>query len=61
MKKIAIMLSFFFLIAINTQAQEIIENPEKPLSKTAGRVLELQEVLRIRGMAKDSFLVTLLG
>ncbi len=28
-------------------AQTIIENPEKPLSKNAGRVLELQEVLRI--------------
>jgi len=41
MKKIAIMLSFFFLIVINTQAQEIIENPEKPLSKTAGRVRNL--------------------
>ena len=48
MKKITIILSFFFLVVINTQAQEIIENPEKPLSKTAGRVLELQEVLRIR-------------
>ena len=48
MKKITIILSFFFLIVINTQAQEIIENPEKPLSKTAGRVLELKELLRIR-------------
>lgn len=48
MKKIAIMLSFFFLIAINTQTQVIIENPEKPLNEKAGRVLELKEVLRIR-------------
>ena len=48
MKKITIILSFFFLVAINTQAQEIIENPEKPLSEKAGRVLELKEMLRIR-------------
>jgi len=48
MKKSTIILSFFFLVVINTHAQKIIENPEKPLSKTAGRVLDLKEVLRIR-------------
>ncbi len=28
-------------------SQQIIENPEKPLAKNAGRVLELKEILRI--------------
>ncbi|MCJ7580478.1 MAG: 6-bladed beta-propeller [Candidatus Aminicenantes bacterium] len=46
MKKRAILLSLFLIFSF-TSAQEIIENPEKSLSKNAGRVLELKEVLRI--------------
>lgn len=41
--------SFFSLLILISfvLAQEIIENPEKPLSKNAGRVLKVQKVLRI--------------
>ena len=37
--------SFFFICVVFSQT--VIENPEKPLSKNAGRVLKLKEVLRI--------------
>lgn len=47
MKKYAIMLSLFSLVIINTQAQKIIENPERPLNSNAGRVLKVEEILRI--------------
>ncbi|MCJ7617680.1 MAG: hypothetical protein MUO43_14205, partial [Desulfobacterales bacterium] len=46
MKKRAILLSLFLTFSF-TSAQDIIENPEKSLSKNTGRVLELKEVLRI--------------
>ncbi|MCJ7581169.1 MAG: hypothetical protein MUP98_11630 [Candidatus Aminicenantes bacterium] len=46
MKKRALLLSLFLTFSI-VSAQEIIENPEKPLSEKAGRVLELKEELRI--------------
>lgn len=47
MKKYAIILSLFLLVIINTQAQELIENPERPLNSKAGRVLKVEEILRI--------------
>ncbi len=47
MKKYAIILSLFLLVIINTQAQEIIRNSEKPLNPRAGRVLKVEEILRI--------------
>jgi hypothetical protein len=36
-------------------AQEIIDNPEKPLSKNAGRMIQLQEVLRIKDEGKGFY------
>ena len=53
MKKCSIILILFFLVIINTQAQKIIENPEKSLSKNAERVLEVIEELRIADNGKD--------
>jgi hypothetical protein len=47
MRKYAFIVFMLFLVMINTQAQDIIENPERPLSKNAGRVLKLKEVLSI--------------
>lgn len=37
----------FLILTVFVAAQQIIENPEKPLAKNAGRVLELKEVWRI--------------
>lgn len=37
----------FFVFSSVILAQEIIENPEKPLSKKAGRIVDLKEVLSI--------------
>ena len=47
MKKYAILLSLLSLVIINTQAQELIKNPERPLNSKAGRVLKVEEILRI--------------
>jgi hypothetical protein len=41
------MIALAILVAAGTAAQQIIENPEKPLAKNAGRVLKLQEIWRI--------------
>ena len=46
MKKYAILLFLIFAFSI-VSAQQIIENPKKPLSKDAGRIVQLEEVLRI--------------
>jgi len=42
-----VIILFIFNFVLSTSAQEIIENPEKPLSKNAGRIVELKEVMRI--------------
>ena len=47
MKKCSIIFILIFLIIINTQAQELIKNPERPLNSKAGRVLKVEEILRI--------------
>ncbi|MCJ7582373.1 MAG: 6-bladed beta-propeller [Candidatus Aminicenantes bacterium] len=46
MKKYAILLFLIFALSI-VSAQQIIENPKKPLNKDAGRIVQLEEVLRI--------------
>jgi len=45
MLKISFLLPLFSLIVF--PAQNIIENPKKPLKTNSGRVIEAQEVLRI--------------
>lgn len=47
MRKIILALSILFIFSSSLFSQQIIENPEKPLSKKAGRILQLKEVLRI--------------
>jgi len=34
---------------------KVIENPEKPLSKNAGRILKLEEVLRIKDEGREFY------
>jgi hypothetical protein len=46
-RKIVLGLFLFLIITSVTYAQEIIENPKRPLSKNAGRTLKLVEELRI--------------
>lgn len=54
LKKLAILLILFMTFSF-TSAQEIIENPDKPLSKDAGRILQLEEVLRISDEGGDFY------
>lgn len=54
MKKSILLLSLLFVFTSILVAQEMIENPNKPLSKKAGRILRLKEVLRI-GDVGDEF------
>jgi len=53
MKKLVLLLSFLFIVTSIILAQTIIENPEKPLSKNARRIVKLKEVMRIRDNGKD--------
>jgi hypothetical protein len=46
-KKTSAILFVLIFIPLEILAQTIIENPEKPLAKNAGRVLKLQEIWRI--------------
>ncbi|MDH5705971.1 MAG: hypothetical protein OEZ45_08125 [Candidatus Aminicenantes bacterium] len=55
MKKLFSILSSFILLSSIAIAQEFIENPEKPLSKNAGRVLQLEEVFRITDESSDFY------
>ena len=54
MKKLAILISLFLIISYPS-AQEIIVNPEKPLSNNVGRILELKEEIRISDENGDFF------
>lgn len=47
MKKYILFFSFLLIFNSVIYAQEIIENPEKPLSKNAGRIVQLKEIHRI--------------
>ena len=55
MKKLFVILSSFLLLSSMTLAQEFIENPERPLSKNAGRVLQLEEIFRITDESGDFY------
>ena len=48
MKKSVLLFSFLFIFSSIILPQIIIENPEKPSSKNAGRVIQLEEVMRIK-------------
>lgn len=55
MKKLFITLFLIITFFSQLEAQEIIENPDKPLSKKAGRVLKLKEELRITDEGGEFF------
>ena len=48
MKKSVLLFSFLLIFSSVIHAQEIIENPGKPLRKNAGRIVKLREMMRIR-------------
>jgi len=47
MKKSILLFSFLLIFSSVIYAQEVIENPEKPLSKNTGRVLKIKETMSI--------------
>lgn len=55
MKGLLVIILFIFNFGLSTSAQEIIENPEKPLSTDAGRIVELKEVMRIDDIGGDYY------
>ncbi len=55
MKKLLVICLCIFIFVFSSSAQEIIENPEKPLSKNAGRIVELKEVMRIDDFGGDYY------
>lgn len=57
MKKIVLLLLFFFIFTSVIYTQEVIENPEKPTNPNAGRILNIQEVLRITDEGGEFYFV----
>ena len=55
MKRLLVSILFIFNFVFSASAQEIIENPEKPQSKDAGRIVELKEVMRIDDIGGDYY------
>ncbi len=55
MRKIVLLFLSFFIFSPAILTQTIIENPEKPLSKNAGRVLKLEEIFRINDIGADFY------
>jgi hypothetical protein len=53
MKKLLVLL--FILSGLVLEAQDIIENPEKPIHPDAGRVLKMEEVYRIKSEGEDYY------
>ena len=47
MRRITVVPLFIFFFIIPISSQTIIDNPEKPLSENAGRIVRLEEVLQI--------------
>ncbi len=55
MKKFLFFFIFFLVSFYLGQSQESIKNPEKPLSQNAGRILKLEEELRITDESGEFF------
>jgi len=55
MKRLILLYLSFFIFSSVIFAQEIINNPEKPLNKNAGRVAELREVMQIKDVGGDFY------
>ena len=57
MKKLISILLFFFIFTSVIYTQEIIENPKKPTNPNAGRILKIQEELRITDEGGEFYFV----
>ena len=55
MRKIVLRLLLFLIITSVIFAQEIIENPEKPLSEKAGRIVDLEKILQVKDTEAEFF------
>lgn len=55
MKKSVLFFIFIFIFSSTIPAQKIIENPEKPTSKNAGRIVELKEEMSIDDIGADYY------
>ena len=55
MRKVALIIFAFFSFAPGISSQTIIDNPDQPAAKNAGRTVPLQEVLRIKDEGKGYF------
>ena len=61
MNKLLTVFFLMFLFFSNSSAQTIIENDGKPLNQKAGRILKLEEVLRIEDKGSDFYFKSPLG
>lgn len=55
MKKIIVLLPSLMVLTFFLPSQEIIQNPRKPLSSDAGRILEVEEAFRITDESGEFF------
>ncbi len=55
MRKIGVLFLSLFILSSVISTQTNIENPEKPMSKNAGRMLKLEEVFRITDESGDFY------
>lgn len=55
MKKPAILFAFLFIFSSIISAQTVIENPQKPLSKKAGRIVDLERILQVKDTGAEFF------
>ena len=55
MKKSVLFFTFIFILSSLIPAQKIIENPGKPTSKNAGRIVELKEEMSIDDIGADYY------
>jgi len=55
MRSLAISFSILLVFPFFCSSQEIIENPEKPLSKNAGRVVRMEKVHEITDESGEFF------
>lgn len=55
MKKVTLRILTFLIFSLNMFAQTVIENPENPLSKNAGRVIKLKKVMQIKDEGREFY------
>lgn len=55
MRNLSIFIPIILIFFVHSFAQNIIENPEKPMNPDSGRIVELKEVMRIHDEAPKYF------